>query len=111
MVYIYSARFINRHIGNGFQSGLYYTGIEIKWNLLWSYLAKEVCWCLMIVKPLVRSIKLILFDRGFYSEELMLTLSIAEHSYLIFVPKNSKVQKELAQMVQAEKKRLTTSLS
>jgi hypothetical protein len=70
-------------------------------------MAKEVCWCLSIVKPLVRSIKLILFDRGFYSKELMLTLSNAEeYPYLIFVPKNSKVQKELAQMIEAEKKKI-----
>lgn len=66
--------------------------------------AKEVCWCLSILKPLVRSIKLILFDRGFYDKELMLTLSKSEYPYLIFVPKNSKVQKELAQMVESEKK-------
>ncbi len=67
-------------------------------------MAKEVCWCLSIVKPLVRSIKLILFDRGFYSKELMLTLSNTYYPYLIFVPKNSKVKKELAQMVKDEKK-------
>ncbi len=28
-------------------------------------LAKEICWCYSMVKPLVNSIKLILFDRGF----------------------------------------------
>ena len=67
-------------------------------------MAKEVCWCLAMVKPLVHSIKLSLFDRGFYSKELMLTLSNAGYPYLIFVPKNKKVQKELAQMVENEKK-------
>lgn len=67
-------------------------------------MAKEVCWCLGTIKPLVRSIKLTLFDRGFYSKELMLTLSNTDYPYLIFVPKNKKVQKELAQMVDGEKK-------
>jgi hypothetical protein len=59
------------------------------------------------LKPLVRSIKLVLFDRGFYDKELILTLSKSEYPYLIFVPKNSKVQKELAQMVDAEKKKIS----
>ena len=67
-------------------------------------MAKEVCWCLATVSPLVRSIRLTLFDRGFYSKELMLTLAHSPYPYLIFVPKNSKVQSELAQMAGAEKK-------
>ncbi|WP_440955119.1 hypothetical protein ACSAZK_16555 [Methanosarcina sp. Mfa9] len=45
-----------------------------------------------------------MFDRGFYSKELMLTLSNSKYPYLIFVPKNSKVRKELAQIEEAEKK-------
>ncbi len=63
-------------------------------------MAKEVCWCLTIVKSLVRSIKLILFDRGFYSKELMLTLSNA-YPYLIFVPKNSKVQTQVLHSIES----------
>lgn len=67
-------------------------------------MAKEICWCLATIKPLVRSIKFILFDRGFYTKELMLTLSNTDYPYLIFVPKNKKVQKELKSMVDGEKK-------
>ena len=67
-------------------------------------MAKEVCWCLAMVKPLVKSIKLTLYDRGFYSKELMLTLAKAEFPYLIFVPKNEMVKSELEEMSEAEKK-------
>jgi len=67
-------------------------------------MAKEVCWCLATVKPLIRSIKLTLYDRGFYSKDLMLTLANAQIPYLIFVPKNKKVKKELDQMAETEKK-------
>ncbi|MDP2789101.1 MAG: transposase [bacterium] len=69
-------------------------------------MAKEICWCYSMVKPLVNSIKLILFDRGFYSKELMLTLNKACYPYLIFVPKNSKVRKELNQMANSDKKKI-----
>ena len=67
-------------------------------------MAKTVCWCLALVKPLVRSIRLILFDRGFYSKDLMLTLNNSEYPYLIFVPKNSMIKKELESMAESEKK-------
>jgi hypothetical protein len=67
-------------------------------------MAKTVCWCLAVVKPLVHSIKLILFDRGFYSKDLMLTLNNSEYPYLIFVPKNSMIKKELESMENLEKK-------
>lgn len=69
-------------------------------------MAKEVCWCISMIKPLIRSIKLILFDRGFYSKELMLSLTQAEYPYLIFVPKNEKVKEELEQMADSEKKKI-----
>lgn len=69
-------------------------------------MAKEVCWCLSIVRPLVQSIKLVLFDRGFYSKELMLSMSKAAYPYLIFVPKNQKVKKELEQMAESERKKI-----
>ncbi len=57
-------------------------------------MAKKVCFCLSLVQPLVKSIKLIFFDRGFYSKELMLNLANSDYPYLIFVPKNDKVKKE-----------------
>ena len=46
----------------------------------------------------------ILFDRGFYSKELMLTLANLDYPYLIFVPKNDKIKKELEAMEVAERK-------
>ncbi len=55
---------------------------------------------------MVRSIKLILFDRGFYSKELILTLTNVDYPYPIFVPKNEKVKKELEEMAEAERKKI-----
>jgi hypothetical protein len=67
-------------------------------------MAKDVIFCLSLIKPLVGPIKLTLFDRGFYSKELMLTLTRAECPYLIFVPKNKRVKSELEEMAKDEKK-------
>ena len=67
-------------------------------------MAYTVTWCLTVIEPIVKSISLILFDRGFYSKELMLTLSNSKYPYLIFVPKNQKIREELALMEDAEKK-------
>ncbi len=67
-------------------------------------MAKEVCFCLSLIRPLVKSIKLILFDRGFYSKELMLTLGNIAYPYLIFVPKNRKIKRELDNMAKKERK-------
>ncbi len=69
-------------------------------------MAKEVCWCYSMVKPLVRSIKLVLFDRGFFSKDLILSMNNSCYPYLIFVPKNEKVKKELEQMSKSEKKKI-----
>ena len=69
-------------------------------------MAKKVCFCLALVQSLVKSIKLILFDRGFYSKELILALTKAEYPYLIFVPKNEEVKKELKEMKIVEKKKI-----
>ena len=66
--------------------------------------AKEIAWCLAVVRPLVHSVKLTLYDRGFYDHELMLTLAKAQWPYLIFVPRNKKVRAELEKMVEEEKK-------
>jgi Transposase DDE domain len=67
-------------------------------------MAHAVTWCLTVIEPMVKSISLTLFDRGFYSKELMLTLYNSKYPYLIFVPKNPRIRKELAQMEEAEKK-------
>ena len=69
-------------------------------------MAHAVTWCLTLIEPMVRSISLILFYRGFYSKELMLTLSSSTYPYLIFIPKNASIRKELEQMQEAEKKRI-----
>jgi hypothetical protein len=67
-------------------------------------LAKDVSLCLLVVRSMVRSIKLVLFDRSFYSKELIMALTDADCPYLIFVPRNKKVAAELAQMVEGERK-------
>lgn len=67
-------------------------------------MADTILYSIKLVQPLVKSILLILFDRGFYSKELMLTLSEHDYPYLIFVPKNKKVKKELETMANEEKK-------
>ena len=60
--------------------------------------------CLSLTKPIAGSINLILFDRGFYSKGLMLTLTRSEYPYLIFVSKNKKVKSELKAMIDEERK-------
>jgi len=67
-------------------------------------LAKNVIFCLSIVRSMVRSIKLVLFDRSFYSKELIMALTDANYPYLIFVPQNKRVAAELAQMTEGERK-------
>jgi len=46
--------------------------------------------CLSKIKPLVGEIKLILFDRGFYENDLMFELTKSNYPYLIFVPKREE---------------------
>jgi hypothetical protein len=58
-------------------------------------MAATVTWCLALVKPLVNSINLTVFDRGFFSKDLMLTLTHAEVPYLIFAPKSENIKKEI----------------
>jgi len=53
---------------------------------------------------MVNSIKLTLYDRGFYSRELMLSLNNSYCPYLIFVPKNDQVKRELETMDELDKK-------
>lgn len=67
-------------------------------------LAKDVLFCLSLVRPLVKSISVILFDRGFYSKDLMMTLNRSRYPYLIFVPKNDMVKRELEGMAEDEKR-------
>lgn len=69
-------------------------------------MAKEVCWCLSMIVPMVHSIKLVIFDRGFYNKELMISMTQAKYPYLIFVPKNDAIKKELMQMSDSEGKKI-----
>ena len=54
-------------------------------------IARDVSFCLEFVRPLFKSVRLCLFDRGFYSNELMIALDRMTVPYLIFVPKNTVV--------------------
>jgi hypothetical protein len=72
-----------------------HVGQNMAWNAVFS---------LSIVRSMVHSVKLVLFDRGFYSKELIMSLTDAEYPYLIFVPRNRKVEAELAQMAEGERK-------
>ena len=50
------------------------------------------------------NIDLTLFDRGFYSKEVMHTLNSLDVPYLIFVPKREGIKEELSSMSGGEKK-------
>lgn len=65
-------------------------------------MSKEVLYVLSLLKPLVGKIELVLFDRGFYCKELIDSLTHAQIPYLIFVPKNEQVKKELETMQKGE---------
>lgn len=69
-------------------------------------MATTVTWCLSLITPLVKSINLTIFDRGFYSKDLMLTLAHSEFPYLIFVPKNPQIKAELESLDVGERKKI-----
>jgi len=73
-------------------------------------MATTVTWCLALVKPLVNSINLTVFDRGFFSKDLMLTLTHAEVPYLIFAPKSENIKKEIESMDIGERKQVQYAL-
>ena len=73
--------------------------VQVGYNL-----AKNVIFCLTVVRTMARSIKLVLFDRSFYSKELIMDLTDSGYPYLIFVPKNKMVAAELKQMAEGERK-------
>lgn len=58
----------------------------------------DVSFMLELVRPLFSSIRLALFDRGFYNYQLMLTLSNSNVPYLIFASNNGPVKGALAPM-------------
>jgi len=69
-------------------------------------MATTVSWCLGMIEPLVNSVSLTIFDRGFYSKDLMLTLANSKYQYLIFVPKNPQIKSEIESMQVGEKKKI-----
>ena len=69
-------------------------------------MATTVSECLGMIEPLVNSVSLTIFDRGFYSKDLMLTLANSEYQYLIFVPRNPQIKSEIESMQVGEKKKI-----
>jgi len=64
----------------------------------------EIIYSLELIKELIGEIELILFDRGFYDFELMMSLNKLNISYLIFVPKQQgEIQNTLSQMYPDER--------
>ena len=64
----------------------------------------EVISVLETIKTVVPTIDLVLFDRGFYSKDLIVRLSSLPVPYLIFVPKREMEKRELESMQFGEKK-------
>ena len=64
----------------------------------------EVLSLLDTIRTVVPNIDLVLFDRGFYSKDLIVSLSNLPVPYLIFVPKREMERRELESMQFGEKK-------
>jgi hypothetical protein len=62
------------------------------------YKSSVILHCLSSIKDFVGEIKLIIFDRGFYDNDLMYELSTMNYPYLIFVPKHIDKQSILYPM-------------
>jgi hypothetical protein len=60
--------------------------------------------CMSLVMPHIGTIDLVLFDRWFYSKALMYDLKKLKIPYLIFVPKDVFIKRELNGMREKEKK-------
>ena len=59
------------------------------------YKSYAITHCISLIKHYIGSIKLILFDRGFYDKDLMYELKKSDYPYLIFVPKQQDKQEIL----------------
>ncbi|MBL7147471.1 MAG: transposase [Nanoarchaeota archaeon] len=66
------------------------------------YKSSVILHCLFLIKEYVGEIKLILFDRGFYDNDLMYELTKIKYPFLIFVPKR-KEYKQLFEELEEEK--------
>ncbi len=71
----------------------------------------EVMSILETIKAVVPSIDMLLFDRGFYSRDLIVRLSSLPVPYLIFVPKRGMERRELESMRYGERKVLLHEFS
>ncbi|MCX6741551.1 MAG: transposase [Candidatus Pacearchaeota archaeon] len=66
------------------------------------YKSSVILHCLSMIKDYIGEIKLILFDRGFYDNDLMYELTKMKYPFLIFVPKR-KEYKQLFEELEEEK--------
>jgi len=66
------------------------------------YKSQTIIYCLSLIKEYIGKIKLILFDRGFYNNDLMFELTKLKYPYLIFVPKR-KEYKQLFEELEEKK--------
>ena len=66
------------------------------------YKSQTIIYCLSLIKDYIGEIKLILFDRGFYDNDLMFELTKLKYPYLIFVPKR-KEYKQLFEELEEKK--------
>ena len=66
------------------------------------YKSHTIIYCLSLIKEYIGEIKLILFDRGFYNNDLMFELTKLKYPYLIFVPKR-KEYKQLFEELEEKK--------
>ena len=67
-----------------------------------NYKSQTIIYCLSLIKEYIGEIKLILFDRGFYNNDLMFELTKLNYPYLIFVPKR-KEYKQLFEELEEKK--------
>ena len=66
------------------------------------YKSSVILHCLFLIEKYIGKIKLILFDRGFYDNDLMYELTKIKYPFLIFVPKR-KEYKQLFEELEEEK--------
>lgn len=62
------------------------------------YKSHEILYCLSLIKDYIGKIKLILFDREFYDNDLMYELTKMKYPFLIFVPKREEYKKLLEEL-------------
>jgi len=66
------------------------------------YKSSVVLHCLDLIRDYIGKIKLILFDRGYYDNDLMYELSKMRYPFLIFVPKKPEYKKFLEELEQGK---------